>query len=338
MRFRIPLLLSLFLSAFALLAQESTPYSITPNSGPVTGGTQVTIKGDFGTWPYGVIFGTAGVVATRVDEHTLVATTPPHPAGTVSVSIFEYDIFLATDLTFTFTGESDERFERVLLPIFTPPVHGAFGSEFHTDLDVWNPDPSKTVTLFGAEYDYDQPDPDPSVTVIPGGKVTLGRVPESFDGNPGRFVYVAKDDFDLLGATLRVHDVTREAASFGTEIPIVREHEFSSEKRIAFPHVPIDPRFRNTLRIYSTAATTVTVTVGQQAFAVELQAGSNTYEPAYAAFTNFPSDGVGATTVTIDAERIGVDPPSPLLGPPIWAFISVTNNDTQQITTITPQR
>ncbi|MBV8516642.1 MAG: IPT/TIG domain-containing protein [Acidobacteria bacterium] len=337
MRFRIPILLSLFLSAVAVFAQESTPYSITPNSGPVAGGTQVTIKGDFGFWPYAILFGTAGVPATRVDDHTLVATTPAHPAGTVPVTIFEYDIGLATDLTFTFTGPSGTRFERVLLPIFTPPVQGAFGSEFHTEVEVWNPQSTGVVTLFGAETDSSV-DIDPSVALIPDGKTTLSRAPQHFNGNPGHFLYVAEGDFDLIGATLRVHDVTREATSFGTEIPIVREREFSPSQTIAFPHVPIDPRFRNTLRIYSTEATTVTVKVGAQTFGVTLQPGRDMYEPAYAAFTNFPNDGIGATTVTVEPTFIPVDPPLPGTNVPVWAFISVTNNDTQQITTITPQR
>jgi hypothetical protein len=339
MRFRISFVLALLFSAFALHAEDEVQYSITPSSGPIAGGTLVTVKGDFGFWPYALIFGSAGVNATRVDEHTLTAITPPHPAGTVGVTIFEYDIGLGTNLTFTYTGDTSENFERVLLPIFAPPVHGAFGSEFHTELRAWNSTPTDTITLFGAEYDFQSGTDDPVVALPPGTNAVLGRVPEHFNGNPGRFMYVAKGDFERIGTNLRVFDATRDATSFGTEIPIVRERELSAELRIAFPQVPLDPRFRNTLRIYSTAATTVTVTVGSQPYTVELQPGSNLYEPAYAAFTNFPFGGIGSTTtVTVDAERIGIDPPLPLYGPPIWAFITVTNNDTQQITTISPQR
>ncbi|HEX2059152.1 MAG TPA: hypothetical protein VHK90_00280, partial [Thermoanaerobaculia bacterium] len=63
----------------------------------------MTITGEFGAWPYGVYFGsTAALETRRVDEHTLVAVTPPHLPGVSEVRIFEYDLFLGTDLTFTF--------------------------------------------------------------------------------------------------------------------------------------------------------------------------------------------------------------------------------------------
>ena len=55
---RLLLLLALALPLFA-----QTQYTITPNRGPVTGGTEVTIKGEFGQWPYGVIFGDTSVPA-----------------------------------------------------------------------------------------------------------------------------------------------------------------------------------------------------------------------------------------------------------------------------------
>jgi hypothetical protein len=48
------------------------------------------------------------------------------------------------------------------------------------------------------------------------------------------------------------------------------------------------------------------------------------FSPAYGVFTDFPI-GDEPVRVSIDADQ------------PIWAFISVTNNETQMITTITPQ-
>lgn len=46
------------------------------------------------------------------------------------------------------TGGTPPEFERVLLPVFTPPVHGAFRSEFHTDLVIANHG-DHPVTLYG---------------------------------------------------------------------------------------------------------------------------------------------------------------------------------------------
>lgn len=315
---------------------EDVDWAITPSSGPSTGGTPVTIKGNFGFWPYGLILGGTGVTATRIDEHTLTAITPPHPAGTVDVGVFEYDIGLATGLTFTFTEAANDPFERVLLPIFAPPAKGAFGSEFHTTLRVLNASDSHDITIFGA----DQPDlggTDHVTRLRPGGDALLGRnLNNPYSGNPGRFIYVRKDELPELGAHLRVFDVTREANSFGTEIPLVREDEFNASAPIAFPSVPIDPRFRTTLRVYALAATVVQVKVGTQTFDVRVPAGADQYEPAYATFTDFPTSGNGAINVVITPPTLTLSPVS--YGPPIWAMLTITNNDTQQITTMTPQR
>jgi len=64
--------------------------SISPNSGPISGGTSVTISGSgFGEGgiPYTVTFGSVTVTATRDNGNTLTAVTPPHAAGAVDVTV-----------------------------------------------------------------------------------------------------------------------------------------------------------------------------------------------------------------------------------------------------------
>jgi hypothetical protein len=324
-RSRALILISLLCVATVHAAEG--PWSISPSSGPASGNVLVTLKGNFGTWPYGIIFGGVSVPATRVDEHTLTTTLPAHPPGTVDVSVFEYDIGIPTDLTFTFTQAGADRFERVLLPL---------GSEFHTELRVWNvAEPgSGYLSIFGGEYSFSSGS-DPVALVLAGSVDLLERSASNYSGNPGRFLYILKDQLALFGANLRVFDITRDAQSFGTEIPIVRERQFDNAP-IAFPSVPIDSRFRTTLRIYSTEARAVTVTIGDQPFEVALQPGRDAYEPAYASFTNFPTSGTGAIRVKVDAPPLFLSPV--VLGPPIWAMLTITNNDTQQITTMTPPR
>jgi hypothetical protein len=140
-----------------------------------------------------------------------------------------------------------------------------------------------------------------------------------------------------------VHDVTRDAQNFGTEIPIVRESDFRAN-RIVLVGVPTDARFRNTLRVYGDSPVDVLVTVGNQAPVRLKMTGGITFPiinfpdfsvPAYVAFSNFPT-GIGTVRVTIEAEPGFLQPLQPLESP-IWAFITVTNNDTQAISTITPQ-
>jgi hypothetical protein len=328
-------LLSL-LAALPLLAQ--TPYSMTPTAGPTAGGTEVTIKGDFGLPSYGVIFGsTPATSTTKVDDHTLLAITPPHLPGTVEVIIFEFDFGINTGLTFDFFGGVPPAFERVLLPVFTPPVRGAFGSEFHTFLRIANSG-TDWASIHGLEpvcvLDpcIDIPVHQPYF-VRAGDEIQPHAV--AYNGGPGRFLWAEKNETVDLSFNLRVHDVTRSQSSFGTEIPVVRENDWTIN-RIVLLGVPTDPRFRNTLRIYGQNPFIAKITVGDRApVRIPLSNTTSIFDVPYAAFGDFPIDA-GTVRVTIEAESLL----SPTIGPieePMWAMITVTNNDTQLISTITPQ-
>ncbi len=233
--------------------------------------------------------------------------------------------------------------ERVLLPILTPPVQGAFGSEFHTELRIAN-DSDDTVFLLGLDSLGCSPICLPALfplTLLAHQEVGPGDV--SLNGGPGRFVFIAADQVSSVAMNLRVHDVNRGGLNYGTEIPIARESDFRTNK-IIFVGVPTDPRFRNTLRIYSESEIDVLVKVGNLApVRVKLTGGlsfpggidlSDFFRPAYASFSTFPT-GLAPVRVTVEA-----DPDFVSLLPieiPLWAFITVTNNDTQVISTITPQ-
>lgn len=234
--------------------------------------------------------------------------------------------------------------ERILLPILTPPVHGAFGSEFHTDLRIAN-DSENVAFLLGLDSARCSPVCLPTLfplTLEPGQEVEPGDV--TLSGSPGRFVFIDADQVSSVAMNLRVHDVTRDGLNYGTEIPIVRERDFKTN-RITFVGVPTDARFRNTLRIYGESPIDVLVTVGDlPAVRLRLSGGlalpgggidlSDFFKPAYASFSSFPT-GFAPVRVTVEASPDFI----PLLPieVPLWAFITVTNNDTQVISTITPQ-
>jgi hypothetical protein len=66
--------------------------SITPNSGPATGGTQVTLSGNNFVSGASVKFGgTAATGVTVVNSTSLMATTPAHVAATVNVDVTNPD-------------------------------------------------------------------------------------------------------------------------------------------------------------------------------------------------------------------------------------------------------
>ena len=318
--------------------------SVTPNVSPVAPGTVVTIRGSgFSNCPIcsppippSVAFGgTRARSVQLIDEKTLIAVTPAHLPTTVNVTVSQFDGFFTLRDAFTFTGEPSDGFETLLVPIYSPPVHGAFGSEFRTMLRGSNKADQQQVFLYGVDYGCLLISPLPNPLTDPTILDETGRTRElTVDCStwPGRFLYVPKEQASSLTLNERVLDVSRIAVNHGTEIPIVRSKDITSA-RIALLGGLIDPRFRNTLRVFSTTAGVVTVKLNEKIFQMTLQPGRTIFEPAYAAFTNFPrpeelpAGSDGTIRVTVDP------PPSPI---PIWAFITVTNNDTQAITSITP--
>lgn len=312
------------LFAFSLSADEAQ-YTITPASGPSTGGTVVRITGPLGDWPYSVVFDEASATTTtRIDDHTLEAITPAHPAGISRVRLFEYDIYIDTGLTFEFIGR-----DQYLLPVFIEPIQGAFGSEFRTELHGFNTG-QNPLDIWGLETTC-RPSPpicnwltDAMVTLLPN-ETDIADYFAFQTGSPGRFIEVPFEQAEDLSLSLRVYDTSRAAENFGTEIPVVHRSEFR-RKPFTLLDVPTDPRFRNTLRVYAHAETAVRVQFGNETHLLTLRPGAHVFDPAYAQFTAFPT-GTQPIRVTIT--------PDPT-GPAVWAFISVTNNETQHITTITP--
>jgi IPT/TIG domain len=312
-------------------AQEH-PFTMQPASGPANGGTVVTITGPFSTWPYSVIFRDADVPAYRTDSRTIVVITPPG-TGTVPVYIIEGDMGIA-ELEFTYLPVDSNGFERLLLPILTPPASGAHGSEFRTELRAYNRSVFQHVRIEGIG-----PEECPGICgelpVIIGPGEELQPEEVTYSGTPGRFIYVPRFSVDELWTSLRVFDTSRSADNYGTTIPVVRERDMFIDRAIVFAGLPSEPRFRNTLRIYGTTRGTVNVEIAHGTSAVTrqvtLEGAERNVSPAYAVIGDLPS-GVGPLRITIR-------PPAPgtqLFGTPLWAFVSVTNNETQMITVVTP--
>ncbi|MFP5246285.1 MAG: IPT/TIG domain-containing protein, partial [Thermoanaerobaculia bacterium] len=269
--------LAVFLLAPALFAHE-IPWSIEPASGPTAGGTTVTIKGNFGSWPYSVTFGSVPAQSTTlVDEHTMVAVTPEHLPGKVDVWIFEYDIYLDPGLQFTFEGVNPETYERVLLPVLTSRVRGAHGSEWMTAFRAAHKSGISETMMYGAKLDCRV-----SCVNLPDEAIQLsmwgnGLEPHNFEmnGTPGRFLYIPKDDIDHIALSLHVADISRSTENYGTEMPIVRAREFT-QGRILLLGIPTRPGFRSTLRIYADQEATVRVTIdGQNPIDIPLTRGTN---------------------------------------------------------------
>ena len=168
--------------------------------------------------------------------------------------------------------------------------------------------------------------------------IRLSRRAEPFDSNRS----LAHIENDRVRFNLRVQDLSRRADTWGTEVPVVRESGFTHEA-ISLINVPADNLFRLMLRVYesdSAGQARVRIDVFRQSTDERLGTVETAlptrepviYNPGYAqiSITDLFPNIHGQ-----DRLRITVTPTTP--GANIWAFVSVTNDDTQQVTTITPQ-
>ena len=231
--------------------------------------------------------------------------------------------------------------DRILLPVATGQVPGAFGSLWFSEAVVHDAD---TVTR---DFDADQYciAECPPRAMPPGqtGHVLFRGEPAD---NPGQIVFVEQPS-NLVAFESRVQDLSRQSQTWGTEIPVVRENQFVT-RPVELLNVPVDQRFRLMLRIYDIDGRnngTVRVSVypfpgrGASIGDIDLQlqpptGGHPKYKPAYAQL----SDVRGLIPAGFDVGTVmgvRVTPLTPDLR--IWAFVSVTNNETQHVTVITPQ-
>jgi len=339
---KITFLLILFFATLTLAA-DPVITSVVPPNGPVSGGTVVRINGSgfsdnciICSPPFGapaVTFGLTSATSIKfIDEHTLEAVTPPGLPGPVSVTVRQLDGSPGPAIlqdAFTYLETEEDALDPILFPVFLPETNGAFGSRFVTSARAWNKGGSRPVTIFGQDTNcyLFTPTLSPLQPFPLGVSDTEHILLTGCSHSVGRVFWVPRNDVPRLAASLRVTDVTRESSSLGVEVPVVTSDRFSIT--VALLNVPVDPRYRHTLRIYSLRREPASVTVrvnGQHHRQLTLTPGHDMFEPAYAEVTEFPiTPGQTSMRVTVDSDA------------PVWALMSVTNNETQAITTISPQ-
>ena len=256
-------------------------------------------------------------------------------------------------------------YRRILLPVVVEvPVPGALGSLWRTDLGLTNAGPSP-MWVYPIAHGPLCGNPVActfSDTRLPPGLTVRGTVYYFEQGTPpsNGVVLHAEDRYaDSLRVALRVLDVSRQAKSWGASLPVVPENRFLSA--VTLTSLPgDDPNFRVSLRIYS-LMTDVTVQVDVQAFAInpfqdpidgvqDISLGTTRFS------LNLPADvGVGTgsqppgsapsflfigdskfVTGGKSTPRFRLEITSATPGATIWAFATITNNDTQEVTVVAP--
>jgi len=241
-------------------------------------------------------------------------------------------------------------FDRILLPVVTRrPVAGAHNSIWETLVTIRNGS-DESVVFFPVDCPLIPPTPERFCAQAFGTQLPPGLtqrlnlfVP---DGRVSPiFLNVTKSVADRVFVQVRVHDLSRQSENFGTEIPVIRASEMKTT-RGEILDIPRDPRFRLTFRLYADKVEHASDLVVR--FVNEATNGHRemhfsilpipaevspdepiTTPPLYREITDFDSFGELS-----DAQRVRIEIEPQTTGIRYWAFVSVTNNETQQITTL----
>jgi hypothetical protein len=243
---------------------------------------------------------------------------------------------------------SRQDYAQVLIPLTSAPISGAHGSVWEADLRAFNASSQITLRMPGPEEHFMELPIDFAVTVQPR---TTERVmlPRRSTGVDGHFLYVPRALVPDAKMSLRVRDTSQNARSLGDDVPVVRDDQGAQDLSIV--DVPVDPQYRATLRIYAFTPEPMRVGVtilredGDTPFAqfdVQLH-GILTTDfvpfppyPAYIALDPIPAAARAAgRRLRIELTNYGENVSPPL--PNIWAFVSLTNNETNQVTIVTPK-
>lgn len=220
----------------------------------------------------------------------------------------------------------------VLLPVFAD-VEGAFGTSFVTELRIYNPlDTPAEIEGLTLACTSDCPHEATKVVIPP------RTVVHSFvkNGDPARLI--GQPIEAILYYSLRVRDLTRQEQSNGVEIPVVTQDDL--KHRVQLPGVDLSPRFRSRIRIYGFGERAAWFEIYReddgslvyQSPVAFLGAGTaGKYDPPYFEAPLPVMEGTYRVMARADS---GSDDYSG----PIWAMVTTTNNETQEITVVSPQR
>jgi hypothetical protein len=227
-------------------------------------------------------------------------------------------------------------FERVLVPISVESAPGAYGSSWDSVLRV---NQERSARILGYELGS-QP------TTFPTGVTYVAPLyATQVEETAGSILYVERSAADSVHFSLRVRDLSRQNATQGVDVPVIRERDFL--KRPAYLlGVPMSTDSRAMLRIYSLVSDT------SAAFRVDIvpdSSGQISATQIAILHTSPRTVTAGSLTVPIRPASIDLglrtaaafgDTASVIVTPlseiPFWAFVSVTNNLTQEVTLVTP--
>jgi hypothetical protein len=315
-----------------LIVRDDETLSIFPYAVPTSGG-EIGLENPFYVAGATLMIGGVTVPADSNIDGALFANAPAHAAGAVDVTVNSTagTVTAKAALIYYDPGAADPAvFEPILFPLsFEGP--GLFGSQWTNESFL-----SANVSATNPAAYFRDPLPCAGCSNV----FNIGTSKLANNGNPwGHVLYAMRGTTGNVVMASRIRDTSRQSQTAGTEVPVVRETDFRGQLR--FVNVPVDGRYRVTLRLWSrgdypqfivladsTPAQYGPVSV-QRIPGTDLWFGSADVTSLLAkapgspmAVLVFPS-GYGTCCASI-------------LFPPIWGMLSITNNDTQQVTIVSP--
>lgn len=251
---------------------------------------------------------------------------------------------LALILALAFGITLSAQTRRILLPIRPLYVPGALGSAWLTEVGLANLGDT-ALTVYGLQ---------PCTTEGCPSSVQLAAHSTGWAGliggqcsSQGMLLAVDAPRASDLALTERTHDTSRDAKAWGVMVPVIRDDQMPP-LRFSLVDVPMDARFRVMLRIYDIdPATPPSVRV--RAYAENYPDGGGHADTLLTEFTpTFASNGqpfcVASAEILVSndplinsASRVRFELESLDGRRDYWAFASVTNNETQEVSVIAPQ-
>jgi hypothetical protein len=307
------------------------------------GETRVRIFGPFGyatpDEPPQVFAGDA-LAADVVEAYNYVeATLPAQAPGAVDVVVRKGSKEWRLPGGFLYVPETE--FERILVPVYSRVlVPGSNGSSWASTLQLFNGNhvPIQSwIDLF---------DPDGFCQwlctgfppVLPGEEWSPPMLWRD-ESVPAVMLYLHRTLAEHVSLEARVRDVSRQDSTWGTEVPVVRMTRVRRPARLI--DVPLTAGFRVMLRVYGLRPDAGSATVRffnpetnalLHTIPLELTPPSHSFplmtQPRYAQVALLESlpelRGVPRVRIEVD-------------GQDVWALASVTHNESQHVTLVSPQ-
>ncbi len=325
-RFRIAALL-LFLASPLLAYRSLTaePRGVAPGGGLV----HLRSNGDvYFSSPSLVTFGDkVGTIVAVVNSLDLLVLAPPRNPGWVTVTVYQGGQQYTTATSFGY-GMTEE----VLLPIAADEIPGANGTHWSTEIWVHNdadhdvPIDPEYCFFIGALVPCSRP-----VTRVPA-HGTMQLTDRGSTAYPFAHLFPPLQDADFLHYSIVVREL-----STGRTAPIaaVRERDLRSG-RIVFPAIANDSRHRAALRLYN-GSFEITVLIADAATGkvLDVRTIRHYFPTDVSAFAFDNLSDLFATPELRGHERLDVIvEPAPY--DRYWALLTLTDNETQQVTAFTP--